>query len=635
VGLACWLAARVLRRGETPPASSDPRLGYSGPFRNIHPDVPYVGDDHCADCHPKEAGTYRHHPMGRSLTPIADLAPRQVYDRAHRNPFDAFGSSFLVDRTGDRVWHREVRRDDAGRTLYSFDREVHYVIGSGRRGYSYVTNQDGYLFQTAISWFAQKQIWDTSPGFSAPHLRGRPISGDCLFCHANRAHPLESYQNRYEQPVFTGHAIGCERCHGPAGRHVESQDVLDIVHPGKLEPALRDDVCAQCHLEGAVRLLRRGRQLYDFRPGMPLEAFWSVFVLADQGHGEHKAVSHFEQMHQSACFRRTSGARKLGCVSCHDPHVAVESEQRLAHYRTACLKCHKEGHCTQTPARRREKQDSCIDCHMPPSAASDVAHVATTDHRIIRVRGPEAAPLHGSGPRQQGEVFLALFGRDVERGERSSSESSPGTRRVAPRSTARHIDPEDSDLARDLGLALVMGATKGQLPPARASSQGFSLLRSALKERPGDVEAWEGCGWAQLLLKDAGGSLVSFEEALARDAHRERSLLGAALAAEKLGLVGTARGYWRRAVSANPWLPDYRRGLASILLRQGDLEGVRRQAREWLRLDPGSVEARQLWINCLLRDGKPAEARAEFALVEALRPANLEELRQWFDRQGR
>src|SRR5262249_8446184 len=29
----------------------DPRLGYKGPFRNVHPDVRYVGDEKCIDCH--------------------------------------------------------------------------------------------------------------------------------------------------------------------------------------------------------------------------------------------------------------------------------------------------------------------------------------------------------------------------------------------------------------------------------------------------------------------------------------------------------------------------------------------------------------------------------------------------------
>src|SRR5262245_58160657 len=34
-----------------PPAASDPRLSYATPYRNVRPDVAYVGDEACAGCH--------------------------------------------------------------------------------------------------------------------------------------------------------------------------------------------------------------------------------------------------------------------------------------------------------------------------------------------------------------------------------------------------------------------------------------------------------------------------------------------------------------------------------------------------------------------------------------------------------
>jgi len=46
----------------------------------------------------------------------------------------------------------------------------------------------------------------------------------------------------------------------------------------------------------------------------------------------------------------------------------------------------------------------------------------------------------------------------------------------------------------------------------------------------------------------------------------------------------------------------------------------------WLRLDPFSAEARVARVQFLLAAGKKDEARAEFARVEALAPANLGEL---------
>jgi len=78
----------------------DPRLTYAGPFLNLHPDVAYVGDERCVDCHEEKSRSFRQHPMGRSLLPIARIAARQRYDAEAHNPFEALGTQFLVERHG-------------------------------------------------------------------------------------------------------------------------------------------------------------------------------------------------------------------------------------------------------------------------------------------------------------------------------------------------------------------------------------------------------------------------------------------------------------------------------------------------------------------------------------------------------
>src|SRR5437016_3674783 len=56
-------------------AVADPRLSYATPFRNVRPEVQYVGDAACAECHKDVSDAYRQHPMGRSFAPVssADL----------------------------------------------------------------------------------------------------------------------------------------------------------------------------------------------------------------------------------------------------------------------------------------------------------------------------------------------------------------------------------------------------------------------------------------------------------------------------------------------------------------------------------------------------------------------------------
>src|SRR5262249_52353349 len=152
--------------------------------------------------------------------------------------------------------------------------EVHYAIGSGTRGRSYFTSHDGYLLRTPISWFSQKAIWDLSPGFVLHMPSRRPIV-ECLFCHTNHADCVAGSLNHFRLRVFRGYAIGCERCHGPGELHVQRHERGEpatgfddtIVNPNRLEPVLREAVCQQCHLEGSMRILRRGRQPFDYRPG--------------------------------------------------------------------------------------------------------------------------------------------------------------------------------------------------------------------------------------------------------------------------------------------------------------------------------------------------------------------------------
>src|SRR5437879_5189632 len=54
------------------PPPVDPRLAYSGPFRNIHPDVRFVGDTACASCHADECDLFHQHAMGRSILSAAE-----------------------------------------------------------------------------------------------------------------------------------------------------------------------------------------------------------------------------------------------------------------------------------------------------------------------------------------------------------------------------------------------------------------------------------------------------------------------------------------------------------------------------------------------------------------------------------
>ncbi|HEY7310723.1 MAG TPA: tetratricopeptide repeat protein [Gemmataceae bacterium] len=588
----------------------DPRSLYPGPLGNIRSDVAYIGDTACTPCHADIAASYRRHPMGCSLHPIEKAADREVYDAAHNNPFTALGARFRIERSGPLLLHDVTFADVPDQPPIRTELPVQFVIGSGSHGRSYLSSRDGFVVQTPISWFSQKHFWNLSPGFSEEMLNGRPVDAACLYCHANRANHREGTLNRFDEPIFTGHAIGCERCHGPGERHAETQEKTDIVNPKRLPtPKLRDAVCEQCHLEGEERVLRRGRGLYDFRPGLPLEDFWTVFVSAAEPGGEPRAVTHVEQMHESRCYLSgKSKDKKLLCISCHDPHVHVGPAERATYYRARCMNCHEDHPCSLAESARRKQQpdDSCIACHMPRFTAADIAHTAATDHRIVRFKSPP---------------------RDIPRHSSASPPLFPFH--------SDHLDADDVEMNRDLGIALARSMSKYK---GRAQARGpdaAALLDAALRNDPEDIPALLAKGRVLMGQGRSEPALAAYRSVLRLAPEEESALVGAASLTQNMGRLEESLDYWRRAIAVNPEMAMYRMNLTRLLAFAKRWDEAREHCPDWIRLDPRNVEARKIWITCLIREGNKDAARAEFARIQALKPANFADLRIWFAQQMR
>ena len=89
------------------------------------------------------------------------------------------GRRFWIAHQDGRVYHRHTSTpgaEDEGSL------EVHYAIGSGTRGQSYLVEKAGRLDQSPVSWFAQANAWDLSPGFAPIFPSERVIMPACLFC---------------------------------------------------------------------------------------------------------------------------------------------------------------------------------------------------------------------------------------------------------------------------------------------------------------------------------------------------------------------------------------------------------------------------------------------------------------------
>ena len=462
----------------------------ASPYQNARPGVAYVGDAACTRCHREIAQAYRSHPMGRSLAPITGIADGPPASARAGLPIEHRGVQYTIEHRDGRVFHKAARRDADGNPFAEIEAEVRFALGSGTRGISFLIERDGFLFQSPIAWFAQQQRWDISPGYGEFSTRPdfeRAIQPDCLFCHANQFRAVAGTLNRYETPIFQGHAIGCERCHGPGELHVNraglsTESDMTIVNPAHLAPALRDSVCQQCHLQGSFRFARAGREPFDYRPGLPLHRFLAVFLMKKGNGGKFEAVGHDEQMEASRCFAASKG--QLGCISCHDPHRLPAPTTKVAYYRERCLACHEKKGCALPLAQRqaRGQGEDCIACHMPRPAITNVPHTAATDHRILR-----GAP--GSVPENP---------RDAS--------GQPGESPLMDYHWPLLTEEERRDAVRDMGVAQGWAARGLKASPqvARlAAMQGLPLLEAAVRDRPDDLSAREFLGHT---LRDPGPS---------------------------------------------------------------------------------------------------------------------------------
>jgi Tfp pilus assembly protein PilF len=271
------------------------------------------------------------------------------------------------------------------------------------------------------------------------------------------------------------------------------------------------------------------------------------------------------------------------------------------------MKCHEEKPCTEPREKRllRQPDDSCVACHMPRYGTADIPHTASTDHRVVRRPAP---PGTHAGPEAGGT--LAPFHRT-------------------------RLGGDGKELARDLGVAVAKLMGEGSPVARPLGPRVLPRLDEAIAHDPSDVAAWEAKGAIQTYLGRRPEALAAFRSALDHAPEREVSLARAATLAQDLGEGRDALDFWRRAIALNPWIAEYRRNLTRLLFHNQDWDELRPHVQAWMRLDPGSVDARKVWIACLLHDGKKDEARAEFARVEALRPPELADLRDWFDQQLR
>ena len=594
--LADLPSSRVTSKSNHPSNVSPPQLPPS-------PVDDFVGSVACTECHAEVASQYATHPMSRSLTRVtaAHASKGNSSPPEFTTPPGTHQEGTLryyVESEGDRVLHHEVRTGGENEELYDQAVEVHYEIGSGQRGHSYLIDRGGMFFMSPITWYSEKSRWDLSPGYSRNNRRFERRAVDaCVNCHSGRpAHDLRA-ADRFHSPPFIEEQIGCERCHGPGGRHIayhrqrEGKTEVDpIVNPERLSPHLRDAVCNQCHLQGADRILRYGRTEYDFRPGDSLDDIWTIFMReSDSASGTStKAVSQTRQMMASRCYKESAG--QLGCISCHDPHAAAAPEDRVEYFRSKCIECHGNGasECLEPAEERRVESigDSCIDCHMPRLDASDVPHTSQTDHRVPRK--PFLEPVVSKQ-----EAVLNVF-------------SPAGT----------EVPEWEQQRARGLVMAKFANDEKNGVLAKQASA----ILETVRKIVPEDPHVMLALGTCYSLHGRPDMATVAWRHLLELEPENETALERLATLHQERREFQASAPLFDRLLKLMPWRHDLHGRYALSLGQLSQLDSGIEIAERGLELNPSAWQLHDWLSDAYTITGKPDRAEFHRLRSELMRP---------------
>jgi hypothetical protein len=271
----------------------------------------------------------------------------------------------------------EKRKNDLYQVAYFKGKEIRaqkfdVAFGSGEKAQTYGYWKGNELFQLPLSRFNIINNWANSPGFPANLVYyDRAIVSHCFECHGSyldkqfvQTGSLSVTEEYNKKSIIYG--IDCQRCHGPAAKHVNyhldnpaDKKAKYITGYQSLTRQMKVNMCAVCHGGSDLKTLR---STFKYQPGDTLANYY----YPDFGLINNKPDVHGNQaklLEMSKCYMNSS---TLSCTSCHNAHV--KENDNMALYSQKCMDCHKPqtaGFCKMAPQMGSAIYTRCIDCHMP------------------------------------------------------------------------------------------------------------------------------------------------------------------------------------------------------------------------------------------------------------------------------
>ena len=324
----------------------------------------FAGSAACQSCH---ADIYKTH-IGtahyRDSRPAAAEYIKGSFDSGRNHFLYPNGTDVMMEHTKNGYFETAFRN---GREYTS--KPIDIVIGSGRKGQSYLYWDEGKLFQLPVSYFTPTDSWANSPGYSDDSAKfNRRIPASCMECHGTYAKTLFLGQNdlgdNFDKSQII-YGIDCEKCHGPGTEHIEYHKTHPgetvgkyIVNTGKLSRQQQLDACALCHSGSRYPM----KPPFSFKAGDKLDEFSQAKYMLDSVSTLDVHGNQYGLLTSSKCFKQSG----MTCSSCHNTHVNEAGSTQLFSQR--CMTCHNgiaHNTCKMPATPGLVLSANCIDCHMP------------------------------------------------------------------------------------------------------------------------------------------------------------------------------------------------------------------------------------------------------------------------------
>jgi predicted CXXCH cytochrome family protein len=305
-------------------------------------------------------------------------------ERCHAGIYNRWKNTRMANVVRDPKEHPDAITPDLNTKdpLVTFTKDdIAFVYGSKWKQRYFKKVGDDY-YPLPAQWDITHKIWrpylapagsDWWTAFYPPDNMQRPTGPLCDGCH--------SVNYNTDTRAVTEWNVGCEKCHGPGGEHVQRPSPSNIVNPARLDYVAANDVCIQCHSQGQPLNNPINGKYYDwpvgFQVGSDLEDFWR---LEDHKFGElsftHFAdgTAHKNRMQGNDFSTSLMYTHGVTCFSCHDVHGTANNADLLKPASVMCLQCHGpsspngpraatiDQHTHHKPGSRGNE---CIECHMP------------------------------------------------------------------------------------------------------------------------------------------------------------------------------------------------------------------------------------------------------------------------------